>query len=182
PNGQTPEGQIKKLVIQGRSLPFNDADVVPLGFNAVHSGQFVISLSQGDGIFAQGGQQVYLRDSRLNTITNISESPYSFYSASGEYNDRFELVYQPEGNLGIDSKLPYNVLIYGNNYHVHIESPVQPITEIAIFDILGRKLFHLENTQTQNKIIPTEAYGNQMLFVKVKLSNGATTVKRIINN
>src|SRR5690554_800705 len=141
PNGQTPEGQIKKLVVQGRSLGFNAIDVVPLGFNAVHSGQFVISLSQGDGIFAQGGQQIYLKDNRLNIVTNISESPYSFYSASGEFNDRFELVYQTDEDLGVSNEILNNVLIYGYDYKVFITSDNEAITDIVIYDILGRKLF-----------------------------------------
>src|SRR5690606_8390976 len=52
----------EKFVIQGRSLPFTDADVVKLGFRAIESGSFSISLNNFDGIFEQENLIVYLKD------------------------------------------------------------------------------------------------------------------------
>src|SRR5690606_36438105 len=43
-----------KFTIQGRPLPFETADVVPLGFIADSGGKFMISLTHYEGIFADG--------------------------------------------------------------------------------------------------------------------------------
>src|SRR5690606_29706872 len=49
-----------KFVIQGRALPFETSDVVPLGFRAVENGKYRISLTGMDGLFAEG-QIIYLK-------------------------------------------------------------------------------------------------------------------------
>src|SRR5690606_31379720 len=62
-----------KLTIQGKALPFEYTDVVPLGFYAPEAGRFAISLVQFDGLFADG-QNIYLKDKFLNSTQNLTES------------------------------------------------------------------------------------------------------------
>ncbi|SMC43445.1 T9SS sorting signal type C domain-containing protein [Moheibacter sediminis] len=87
------EGSNDKYVIQGRALPFVTSDVVNMGVRITTAGQFTISITQMDGLFAEG-QQIYIHDKYLNVTHNLSIA-YTFTSAVGEFNDRFEIVYEP---------------------------------------------------------------------------------------
>src|SRR5690606_20326002 len=49
-----------KLTIQGRSLPFDSQDTVPLGYKTTIAGTFEIGLDHFDGLFE--GQDVFLKD------------------------------------------------------------------------------------------------------------------------
>ena len=73
--------------IQGRALPFVDTDIIPLGFNSPSSGNFSIAIHAVDGLFEN--QTVYLKDNLLSFVHDLTNSPYSFTSDLGEFNDRF---------------------------------------------------------------------------------------------
>src|SRR5690606_29882183 len=79
------ENTENNFVIQGRALPFDDNDVVQLGFRAVQAGSFTISLSDFDGIFAEG-QDIYLKDSFTQTEHNLKEGSYEFISEEGVFH------------------------------------------------------------------------------------------------
>jgi hypothetical protein len=55
-------GTSKKLVIQGRALPFLDTDLVPLGFATPLATTCTIALGQFDGLFADESVNIYLED------------------------------------------------------------------------------------------------------------------------
>jgi hypothetical protein len=82
----------RNLVIQGRALPFEAADVIPLGYKITSGGTYSIAIDETDGIFA-GQQVVYLRDNVLNITHDLKGSAYSFLSDTGTFNNRFELVF-----------------------------------------------------------------------------------------
>jgi hypothetical protein len=68
--------------IQGRSLPFDSNDIVPLSFKASTVGNYMISLTNTDGLFA-GSQDIFVRDNLMGTDHNIKVSPYTFASDAG---------------------------------------------------------------------------------------------------
>src|SRR5690606_26720617 len=106
------------FVIQGRALPFEGSDVVPLGFKAAEGGKFKVSLANFDGLFAEGAVSIYLKDNQLNIAHNLMESDYEFESAQGEFKERFEVIYETEGTMGtgdFDSSL---VQIYQHNNQI----------------------------------------------------------------
>src|SRR5690606_2849940 len=55
------ENSDEKFAIQGRALPFDNSDVVVLGFKASQAGNYTISLANFDGLF-DAGQEIFLRD------------------------------------------------------------------------------------------------------------------------
>ncbi|WP_264565883.1 T9SS sorting signal type C domain-containing protein [Flavobacterium sp. N3904] len=81
----------KKLVIQGRALPFTNADEVPLGYRTIIEGTFEISISQVDGVLVN--QDVFIEDKNSGVFHNLKNGPYSFTTMTGTFNDRFVLVY-----------------------------------------------------------------------------------------
>lgn len=81
----------KNLTIQGRALPFDVADEVPLGYKTTISGEFNITINNFDGFFVT--QDIFLLDTTTGLIHNLKNGTYSFETAVGVFNDRFVLLY-----------------------------------------------------------------------------------------
>jgi hypothetical protein len=81
----------ESLVIQGRALPFDLNDVVPLGLRITNSGDYAIAIDHVDGLFSEG-QTVYLRDNLTSTIHNLTTGTYNFNSDAGTFASRFEII------------------------------------------------------------------------------------------
>lgn len=167
-----------EYVIQGKGLPFDDTDIVALGFKAELSGNYNISLEATDGLFIN--QAVYLKDNYTNIIHDIKQSSYSFTSQAGTFNDRFEIVYK---NGTLDSNAfgyENQVLVYTQNNVITIKSEKENISSIVVFDVLGRTLFNNSNVNETNLTITSLEATNQALFFRVTLSNGQVINKKII--
>jgi hypothetical protein len=81
----------KNLVIQGRALPLEKTDKVPLGYKTTVEGAFMISIDKVDGVLAS--QAVFIEDKVTNVIHNLKNGSYSFTTGIGVFNDRFVLRY-----------------------------------------------------------------------------------------
>ena len=81
----------KNLTIQGRAVPFDENDEIPLGYRIALGGSFTISIDETDGLLTN--QAVYLEDKATNTIFNLKNGNYTFTTDKGTFNDRFVLRY-----------------------------------------------------------------------------------------
>ncbi|MCD8518192.1 MAG: T9SS sorting signal type C domain-containing protein [Flavobacterium sp.] len=166
-----------KLVIQGKGLPFTDEDIVPLGLKVLVPGNYSISLENVDGLFVN--QDVFVKDKYANVIHDIKQGAYSFTSQDGTFEDRFELVYK-NTTLGGEDIVNENALtVYTSSNGIVVNSSEQ-ITEVVVFDVLGRKLYQ-QNVVNQEEVIVTKIIkSNQALFVKTTLTNGQVITKKVI--
>lgn len=169
----------KNLTIQGRALPFETSDVVPLGLNTTISGTFSISLDSFDGLFLE--QDIFLKDKLLNVTHNLKNGGYEFATAVGTFNDRFEIIYQ-DTQLGINDPVADSnqIIVYKKDKNVFVNSGKLYLESVKVFDIQG-KLIHFEdkinNTQAVVKNLPDV---NQVLIVQVKTNEGIIVSKKII--
>ena len=167
-----------KYVIQGKSLPFSDEDIVPLGFKAVTAGVYSISLDNIDGLFT--AQDVFLKDMYTNILHDIKQSEYQFSTQAGTFEDRFELVYK-SGVLSSNDVVNNNdVLVYTQNNQIEISSSKENIASVNVFDVLGRTIFINENIGEKEFSITSINANNQALFIKVKLITGEVITKKVI--
>ncbi|HLP64529.1 hypothetical protein, partial [Flavobacterium sp.] len=83
----------EKYVIQGRALPFDDTDVVPLSLTVTTAGNYTISIDHLDGFFS-GDQRIFIKDKTNNSLYDLKASSFTFATAAGTFNDRFEIVYR----------------------------------------------------------------------------------------
>ena len=168
----------EEYTIQGRPLPFDDQDTVSLKFKTQTAGDFTISINNVDGLF-DGNQEIYLRDNLLNIIHNIKNTSYTFTSAIGEFDARFEIIYQNTilNTANFDSN--NQVLVSTENNHINVRSTNQMIQEIAVFDILGRNLSSSSKIINNNFIITNILPTKQTLIIKVLLVNGITEIRKI---
>jgi hypothetical protein len=81
----------RNLVIQGRPVPFDTNDKVPMGYKTTIDGTFAISIDQVDGVLVS--QDVYIEDKVTHDIHNLKKGSYSFTTVKGTFNDRFVLRY-----------------------------------------------------------------------------------------
>jgi hypothetical protein len=168
------------MAIQGRSLPFSDTDIVPIGYHTKIADNVTISIPQMDGFFLYN-QEVYLEDKLLNVIYDIKSDPYVFASEAGTFNDRFILRYTDKtlGITNFDTQTK-KVLVSNANKQIKINSFAETIDKILIYDLLGRQVFQKTNVNNNELSIANLISSHQTLVVKTVLQNGNTFTDKII--
>ncbi|TDD78076.1 T9SS sorting signal type C domain-containing protein [Flavobacterium caseinilyticum] len=170
--------QDKKLVIQGKALPF-EADEIKLGFSTVSAGSFVIKIDEVDGLLS--GQDVFIEDKLNNTLFDLKTGEFSFNTEVGTFNDRFVLRYTDKalGTAAFGAN-ENSITIAKDNMQLKIESPLENIKRITVFDLQGRKVF--EKEAVNNTVFRTSniALINQIVVVKVILTSGKVISKKLI--
>jgi uncharacterized lipoprotein YddW (UPF0748 family) len=170
----------EEFVIQGRSLPFDATDVVPLAFKTTAAGNYTISLANVDGFFSNS-QDIFLVDASNGTETNLKTSEYTFTAASGVDNTRFSLKYQK--TLGVDSTSSdsNNFLIFKSNGVLQIKSGLTAIDNVKLYDVNGHLLFKKENVNANEISIESAKFGNQVLIVTISTIDKKIVNKKIVN-
>ncbi|MBA4316823.1 MAG: hypothetical protein C0412_00330 [Flavobacterium sp.] len=166
--------------IQGRALPFNGTDVVPLHFSATTAGDYTIAIDHVDGLFS-GNQDIILKDNSTGIETNLKNGAYTFVAAAGSDKNRFELKYQK--TLGVDANdLNANsILVYKNKGTIQIKSSDSAIAKVKIFDIQGRLLFEKSKVNAKETSIESANFANQVLVVEITSDDNKKQIKKIIN-
>jgi hypothetical protein len=94
----------QKFAIQGKAAEdISSEEVIALGFltNLQEATVYTIKALKFEGDFLSNNP-IYLKDNLLNITHNLKESEYNFTSEAGEFNDRFEIVFQ-ESALNINT-------------------------------------------------------------------------------
>lgn len=167
----------QEFAIQGRSLPFDSSDIVPLAFKAAADGTFTIALDQVDGLFTAGAQSIYLKDNATATVHDLNNSAYTFTSTAGTFNGRFELVYQSQ--LVNPIFTADTVVIYNQNNEFVINTGNTVIADVKVFDIRGRLLLEKTNVNDNQATIGSGT-ANGVLLVQIKSVDGSTVTKKVI--
>jgi len=167
-----------ELTIQGRSLPFENSDLVPLGYKTTVAGEFTIAIDHVDGLFKD--QSVYLEDKTTNTIYDLKTGDYKFKTEAGTFGDRFVLRYTGK-TLGTDDfeNFDNELLVSVKNKVIKLTS-TENIKDITIYDISGRLLYGKDKVGTTELQISNLQSSDQILLVKVILENNHTMTKKVI--
>jgi hypothetical protein len=169
----------KNLTIQGRALPFNETDIVPLGYSSAIVGSFAVGIDQVDGVLVN--QTVFIEDKYSKIIHNLKEGPYNFTTEKGTFNDRFILKYTNKTLAIGDFETQENgVVISNKNKEIFIRSSDELIDKIFVYDFSGRRLYEKIKVDTNEYKIPSLGSVDQALIVKVVLQNGLIISKKII--
>lgn len=171
------------LAIQGRPVPFQTEDLVPLGYVAPQAGNYSITIAYADGVFApQNGQFIYLEDKLLETVHLLNSGPYSFYTEAGRNDGRFVLRYEHEtlSLPGINGNSS-DVLVFSQQETLTVKSKSSPIQEVMVYDLYGRRLIHEKNLSqlefSSNELLSVKA----TLMVVVCLEDGTRIVRKVIH-
>ncbi|MBW4361111.1 T9SS sorting signal type C domain-containing protein [Flavobacterium taihuense] len=174
----------KMLTIQGRALPFDQTDEVPLGYKTSIAGIFEISIDKVDGALVD--QNIFIEDKVTGDIVDLKKRSYSFSTAIGIFNDRFVLRY-------IDNNLKKNVLstnksdlvnqsllVSVKKHQININSSYEILDKVMVYDLNGRLLYKKENVNDKEFTIPEFNFSEQFLVVLVQLANEEWVTKEII--
>lgn len=168
----------RKLVIQGRGLPFDENDIVPLGYRITNGGIYSIAIDELDGLFTQN-QNIYLRDNLLGIDHNIKEGAYNFTTTAGTFENRFEIVYVSNA-LGVTNPDTSTTFASINHNTIKVESS-EYIKTINLYDISGKLInrYHLANASKQ--LTDSFNYPNGIYVAEITLENDVVVKKKLIH-
>ncbi|MFB3386399.1 T9SS sorting signal type C domain-containing protein [Flavobacterium sp. LAR06] len=171
--------EMMKLVIQGRSLPFLETDVVPLGYRSIIVGEFTISIDHANGDLST--HDIYLEDKLAKSVHNLKTSNYNFTTAVGTFDDRFVLHYVNK-SLGTEDieGTEQTVVISVKDKIIKVNSAKENIKEVSVFDVSGKLLYNKTKVNATELQIANLQSTNQILLVKTTLENGYSTLKKVV--
>jgi hypothetical protein len=158
------------LSIQGRALPLENSDVVPLGYSSTIAGDFTIAIDNADGDLAS--KSIFIEDKTLGTITNLSQTDYKFTTAIGTFNERFVLRYTNKTlGTGDFESTGESVVVGVQNKTITINSTKENIDTVYIYDISGKLLYKKKQVGDTQLTISNLGISQQIILVKVILEN-----------
>ncbi|RYD54460.1 MAG: T9SS sorting signal type C domain-containing protein [Sphingobacteriales bacterium] len=168
-----------KLAIQGRALPFDVNDQVPVGFKSTIAGNFEIALSNFDGLFTT--QNIYLEDKSLNIIHDLKSGSYNFSTLAGTFDDRFVLRFTNDTALGVNHAQADNaVIVYKNDNGINVISGSMVMKSIKIFDLRGREIFVKDHVNSNEALISNLNAGEQVLLVQITSNDNQIVNRKIV--
>ncbi|RLD25457.1 MAG: hypothetical protein DRI75_13330, partial [Bacteroidetes bacterium] len=180
----TIDGDDGKFAIQGKDVNSLCSDeVISLGFKTLIevATLYKFSIAQLEGEFLNNNT-IYLKDNLLNVLHDLSLNDYAFTSEVGEFNHRFEIVFNENalslGELTINSDSLSIIEFSNGNVQFKLSSPLE-MKSIEIIDLLGRTIYKLEangNSITYN----LSNLSHATYIAKVELSNGFVITKKAI--
>ena len=168
------------MTIQGRTLPFDEYDLVPMGIKVPQDGNYSIGIGAVDGFFTNTSQNIFLEDLDTNIIHDLRQNPYSFTAVAGDDSDRFILRFT-NNTLGNEDITNEEVNVWAiTSDNLSIKSTKSTIQSVRVFDILGRLLADYQNVNGYEIPLTKIQKNNAALIVQVTLTNGAIVNKKII--
>ena len=171
--------QDKNFVIQGRALPFDENDEVPLGFKTTINGDFTMNIDQADGLLTH--QAVFIEDKVTQTIFDLRNGNYTFNTEIGTFNKRFVLHYTNKtlGNTNFE-KGKNQITVSTKNKQITVNSVGNKMDKVRVYDILGKQIYIKNNINSYEFTIANLVSSKQMLLLKITLQNGKTYSKKIM--
>lgn len=169
----------EEYTIQGRPA-FDPSDVVPLNFKTDAAGNYTIAIDHAEGLFAEG-QDVILVDNTTGTETDLTAGTYTFTATAGTDNARFALKYQK--TLGTNKSVfsDNNVTVYKNKGTLFVNAGDMVITNIKVYDVLGKLLTELKNVKATSATIANLKATSQVLVVKITSQDNKVVTKKVVN-
>lgn len=168
----------KKLVIQGRPLPFDENDEVPLGYRVNISGNNTFAIDRVDDSFS--GQNIYIEDRVLDIVHNLRVSPYTFATEAGTFNDRFVLRYTDASLSANEFEVNQNVTAFIFSNELQVKSS-KNIVAIEVFDISGKLIQKYQPMELALEFKSRFNFAQGVYLAKIKLDNGIEVTKKVIH-
>lgn len=173
-----------KYVIQG--IPnITYESVLPLGVNFGESGTQEISIDALENIPSQ--MDIYIHDKDLGLYHNLKDGAYSFVTASGVYLNRFDIVFQTEESLSVESAnlVEEDVVVFYDidDENITVRNPKNLAIEgIEVFTLLGQSVYLSDDLTTASELkIATKGYSTGTYIVKMETETGSFSKKILVN-
>ena len=139
----------KKYVIQGVGA-FDEVMEFPLGLNISETGTHTVML---DGV-ENFDNPVYLKDTYLQIMHNLSEDNINLTVPPGEYLDRFKIVFT-NATLDVNTFFKESIeVFYNGNNNLIINNPnTVTLNKIQVVNTLGQTIQELDLKGSNNSLI-----------------------------
>lgn len=165
-----------KNSIQARALPYDDTDVVPIGYRVKKEGSYTIRLEDFDGLFSN--QTIFIEDLKEIKIQDLKKGSYSFTTIEGTFDDRFVLRYRNKSTFA--EKDMDEVLISVKNNQIQISSTKDRIHAVSLFALDGKQLFQTQQLKTKTHLIEATQWKSKVVIVKVILETGQKISRKLV--
>ena len=139
-----------KYAIQGVNQ-VNTETVVPLGIHVRDDGMNSITIDNLENV--ADDVELYVHDNVLSIYHDLRQSDYQVYLTSGEYLDRFTIVFTSP-TLNVDNHELNNAfeVFYNNDAeNIVIQNPtLVEVESLELFNILGQSIFYSNEIETEN--------------------------------
>lgn len=180
---QIPESD-KKYAIQGKTPNSISLDeTIALGFytSISQATLYKLSIAQLQGEFFEENT-IYLKDNLLNIYHDLSNADYNFTSATGDFTDRFVIVFRNQtlssSEVTLDTK-DLSIIELSNGQVQFSIGHNLTIKSVEIMDILGRSLYNLKGSNA-TEVYSLNSLSQAAYIARVELSNGQIITKRAI--
>lgn len=165
---------------------FSEEKIIPLGIVNTSQNQqqsFTISIPKRTGVFET--QTVYLEDTQLGIVHNLSQSGYSFTTNGSVIEGRFQLRFTNNSSTFINRKAKEHaeVTLYVENDAVIVLSLNKKIKTVEVFDIYSPSTSGLLLAKTENSNVNEARLAVKsnfiLLNVKIILEDGTIINKKV---
>ncbi len=121
-------------------------------------------------------EMVYLIDALTGTVTNLTESDYTFQSGDATYSKRFKVVFE-DSFLGTNDVAMESISLYPNPTQntVTIVSPKTIVTSATVYDIGGRIVSEVDFRNQTAYQIDLSSMEAALYFIEIATENGTVT-------
>jgi hypothetical protein len=165
--------------IDGATVIVGDRILLRAQTDNKENGIYTIALAMTDGLFNNNSQDIFLEDKYTNTIHNLRQNPYVFSSDAGSFTDRFLIRYHDVSNLNSGGNIDNNTITIWTNNYINIKSDIQKISQVTVYDVLGRKINSTDNLDSNVIEIPN-LKSNNTYILKIKFQNGVVVYRKIV--
>ena len=171
----------EEFVIQAKGLPFDAGDVVPLSFKTDAAGNFTIALDHFDGLFSTG-QNIFLKDTATGTEQDLKLDSYTFNSAVGNFNSRFQLTYKSSKTLGTNQAVfdDNSIVVYKQNGHININAGKTILKNVKVFDMLGKLILEQKAINAATITLKNLTIAQQTVLVQMTSDENKVVTKKVI--
>ncbi len=178
------DGSNQKYAVQGKShADISTEETVKIGF-ATSVGtetSYKFSIANLEGHFLNT-HSIYLKDNALNLFHNLSNQDYIFTSNTGEFNDRFEIVFNDNTTLSsssIDTNKNAVSIVQNGIVDFQFSSTLKPIAAISIINLKGQVIYKL-NAKTKTETYKLHQLKHTVYIAKMVLADGTVVTKKFI--
>ncbi|NJX16002.1 T9SS type A sorting domain-containing protein [Tamlana crocina] len=174
----------KKFAIQGKNInSINEDETITLGFKTKIkvATLYSLSIAKMEGDFLNS-HSVFVKDKLLNKVHDLTVCDYTFTSETGEFNNRFEIVFKADALSTTDISADPSLLkiVELDNDNVQFTAPNGlGIKTVSVFDLFGRQLYQF-NGQNDTEVFNLSNLSSAVFVAKVELSNGTVISKKAI--
>ncbi|RAJ12148.1 LamG-like jellyroll fold domain-containing protein [Olleya aquimaris] len=191
------DAKVYETSVNDLTMPLNNDKTVIQAFSSITSDKVIDLNFIADGLTTysikaialeniESTQEVYLLDNLTGVYHNLNgNQEYNFTSEAGEYNDRFDLVFQNKSAvLGVDNFETDNSLIYYSTSQetLFVKGLKTEAKVVKLYNALGQEVYNnvsITNQQLENGL-KFSNLSTGLYIVSIKTENNQTIDKKII--